>query len=232
MKRSLLFLVCILIVGVVSATAQTYPITDFDGYASGTAVLFNAPGFSGSTSSNVKTGTDHAWTTGADSNSTTESLEVAWDWADGVSSPTAWVRLTTYNAANVPNPVIEYDKALTFWIKIVEGDVSIELLSRDNGAAGAIGTDGGGSGAIERITPPGGAIYLDSAVNSNWQQVVIDIPLCSISAFTGNGALDNASGTIEALRINKGDSSAVSFFIDDVQMEPSSIAGVKDWKLF
>lgn len=88
---------------------------DFEGYADGAEVVFQEPTFSGSTSSHVMSGA----TAGVDNYvaSRTASDGIAFQFVDGTT--TRWVRLTTFNATNVPNPLIRFDQGsvLTFWMR-------------------------------------------------------------------------------------------------------------------
>lgn len=81
-------------------------IADFDGYALGSAVMFQPPAFSGSTSGNVDGATDSAQVTDEMALSGSQSYRVEFDFVD--DADTRWVRLTTFNAANLPNPAVRF----------------------------------------------------------------------------------------------------------------------------
>lgn len=206
-------------------------IQDFETAPLGAGTLFRPASFSGSTSANIAT-TPASVTevVNTDAYASTQSLHATFDWANP-TDPARWCRFTTYNMTTTPNPIIEYDKAVSMWIKVVQGSFTLELLSRDNNAVGPIGANGGATGEIERITPAT-PVELDSAVNNGWQKIYLTIPGATISGFTGNGVLDNPRGTLDALRIQgTGTTASVEFYIDDVQQEPAPSA-VEDWLLF
>ncbi|MDA0932659.1 MAG: hypothetical protein O3C51_04300 [Planctomycetota bacterium] len=87
----------------------------FSGYNEGDEVMFQEPGFSGSTSSNVVAG----GTAGVDnfSASRSASYRVDLQFVDG--APTRWCRLTTFNARNQPNSFVKFDQGstVTFWMR-------------------------------------------------------------------------------------------------------------------
>ncbi len=95
----------------------------FEGYGSGTEVMFQEPNFSGSTSANILTGS----TGGVDNMvaSRTASDRFSFQFIDGTA--TRWVRLTTFNSLNQRNPQIRFDNGstLTFWMR---GGVAQENL--------------------------------------------------------------------------------------------------------
>jgi hypothetical protein len=128
-------------------------IQDFETAPLGPGTLFRDAAFSGSTSANIAAAPVPATeVVNTDAYASTQSLHATFDWANP-TDPARWCRFTTSNMTTTPNPIIEYDKDVTMWIKVVQGSFTLELLSRDNNAVGAIGADGGATGEIERITP-------------------------------------------------------------------------------
>jgi len=214
-----------------SASAQYFLIEDFEAYdpaavGNGT-VMFRQPSFSGSTSGQMDV-TDPAnniskVVSGVASGGN-NSLQVVFKWQDTGN----WLRLTTFGATFRPNPAISYSLALKFDVLYTAGDdIAIALLTRDNGTAVPIGGNGGTTGAIEVIgatgfsstTGPEGALVLSAS--PNWQTVVINIPAASVVAFTGNGVLDNPSGTLEALGIKRlGGVGPYELYFDNFAMVP------------
>ncbi|BCW99683.1 MAG: hypothetical protein KatS3mg024_2510 [Armatimonadota bacterium] len=221
----------LLVASSLSASAQYFLIEDFEAYDPGSvsngAVMFRQPSYSGSTSAQMDT-TDPAnnvsKVVSGVAASGNNSLQVVFKWQDTGN----WLRLTTFNTTNRPNPAISYSLALKFDVLYTAGDdIAIALLSRDNGTSAAIGQNGGGSGPIEVIgatsfstsTGPDGAFVLSAS--PNWQTVVIDIPTASVAAFTGNGVLDNATGTLEALAIKRlGGVGPYELYFDNFAMVP------------
>ncbi len=93
----------------------------FEGYAAGDEVIFQEPSFSGSTASNLVAGS----TAGVSSSmplTGANSYEANFQFVD--SDPTRWVRYTTFNTPNVPNPAIHFNETaftptISFWAKAV-----------------------------------------------------------------------------------------------------------------
>ncbi len=85
-------------------------ITGFEGYGNGTEVMFNAPKHSGSTFANL-TGPNSALTTDIVAYAGSSSLEVNFQFVD--NDPARWVRFYTFNAPNLPNPVIDFSPGNT-----------------------------------------------------------------------------------------------------------------------
>jgi hypothetical protein len=88
----------------------------FEGFADGTEVMFQEPSFSGSTMANVLAGS----TSGVDSSmflNGAASYRVDFQFVD--NDPTRWVRLTSFNTLNVPNPIVRFDQSsvVSFWMK-------------------------------------------------------------------------------------------------------------------
>lgn len=90
-------------------------VEDFEGYVAGTEVVFQEPGFSGSTAANILPG----GTSGIDNMvaSRTPSQRIEFQFVDNTA--TRWVRLTTFNSTNKPNPLIRFDQSsvVSFWMR-------------------------------------------------------------------------------------------------------------------
>ena len=112
-------------------------VSNFESFPDGTEVTFQEPGFSGSTSTNILPGST-SLTSSAFASEGTKSDEINFQFVDATN--TRWVRLTTFNTPNLPNPVIEFanGNTLTFQIRgeIVPEPASIGLLGV--GAASAL----------------------------------------------------------------------------------------------
>lgn len=107
----------------VTNTVAAGPVVEnFDSAALGDEVMFQEPDFSGSTAGNIVAGGTSA-VTDAMSFSGSQSLEVAAQFID--STPTRWIRLTTFNSDIVPNPAVTFVEqgvpapTISFWAKAV-----------------------------------------------------------------------------------------------------------------
>ena len=76
----------------------------FEGFAVGNEVMFQEPGFSGSTSGNINVATDSAAVSGSMVHSGQQSYEVNFQFVDNTN--TRWVRLTSFGATNLPNVAV------------------------------------------------------------------------------------------------------------------------------
>ncbi len=80
-------------------------VEDFEGYGAGTSVMFRQAGFSGSTGTNLMTGstaTVDDMFVGSD-----DVLRHDFQFVDTMTN--RWARITTFNTANRPNPVVRFD---------------------------------------------------------------------------------------------------------------------------
>ncbi len=93
------------IVNTTDAGAST--VADFESTADGAEDVFQEPSFSGSTGGNVLTGSDSSGVTSAIANSGSKSFRCDWEYTD--TTDTRWVRLTTFQTPNTPNPLIRFD---------------------------------------------------------------------------------------------------------------------------
>ncbi|MDT7961468.1 MAG: hypothetical protein RQ971_06350, partial [Armatimonadota bacterium] len=231
------------IMGMSGAFAQCL-ITDFEGYALGAngVVLFRQPSFSGSTNSFVvgdpcdfaggvyncsEISNDYAF-------SGTQSLRVAWQFrlnpATGQPFPNAWLRLTTFNTPNIPNPAITFAHRVRVRLYVPSGtpDFYLTLGVRETGTAAACAGNGGTSGGIEWIgatSAQGNNAPVGKLVNQKdqWVTVKFDASCDPIRAFAGataNGQLDTERGTLEHLAFTPTDPANLGpyiVYIDDVE---------------
>ena len=90
-------------------------ITDFESFNAGDSALLRQPSFSGTTSGNLRLpAPNEAVVDDTVSESGSKSLRVWFQFLDG--APARWVRLTTYQAANVPNPQVDLTKPISMRI--------------------------------------------------------------------------------------------------------------------
>lgn len=101
----------------------------FEGYANGAEVMFQEPGFSGSTAGNVDITTDAAGVDNTTAHSGSASYKFDFRYTN--LAATSWVRLTSNNTTNLPNPVVRFDQnsQISFWAKAVPEPASMTALA-------------------------------------------------------------------------------------------------------
>jgi hypothetical protein len=177
--------------------ANSQLLTDFENFAIGANVLFQKPSYSGSTSNFLNTSPNFAYVSNAfpSGHPSLNVMAAAWDFKTGASNP--WLRLTSNNATNLPNPTIGTNQALQFDI-YADRDLYVALGFRETSTTAAIGTDGGTSGAIEWLggstdnltNPPKGRLVH----SGQWVTLIFFLPYEPVRTFTGNGALETTTG--------------------------------------
>jgi len=228
------------IMGMSGAFAQCL-ITDFEGYTLGAngAVLFRQPSFSGSTSSfvvggacNIPNGVFNcALISDEQAFSGTQSLKVAWQFrlnpATGQPFPNAWLRLTTFNTPNIPNPAITFDHRVRVRLYVPSDtpDFYLTLGVRETGTDAACAGNGGTSGGIEWVgatSAQGNNAPVGKLVNQKdqWVTIRFDLSRDPIRPFTGNGVINGDRGVLEHLALTPTDSANLGpyiVYIDDVE---------------
>jgi hypothetical protein len=236
------------LVGMSGAFAQCL-ITDFEGYTLGAngVVLFRQPSFSGSTSGFVigapcdfaggvyncsQISNDYAF-------SGTQSLRVAWQFrtdANGNPFPNAWLRLTTFNTPNIPNPAITFAHRVRVRLYVPSDtpDFYLTLGVRETGTTeacagnGGVNNPNGVAGGIEWVgatSAQGNNAPVGKLVNQKdqWVTVKFDASCDPIRAFAGataNGQFDTERGTLEQLAFTPTDPANLGpyiVYIDDVE---------------
>jgi len=184
----------------VSATApcDKFDLADFDAYAAGQSVLFNLPRFSGSTSNDLALSPNVAEVDAAAAPfSPPNAMRVEWQYVD--TDPQRWMRLTTFNGAQIPNPTIPLDRPLRVRLRLDGGALLVSLGIRETGASAELGEDGGTGGTIEWVgadsdvngAPQGKLLEGAAGV---WQTLIFDPLSDPIHGFTGDGNLVTATG--------------------------------------
>lgn len=224
----------------VPGPSTQYLVENFEGRSLGSEVMLKGPEYSGSRL-NVLVGSGVSGVVNTETNITldplvgspgTQSYHYAWKWGGGA---TGLVRATTFNAAGRPNPILHFDKGLSVYAKITQGEVDMSYLVRETGVSGTIGDNGGSTGNIEECT---NRIRLVASAEPQWQYVHWDLPNESYASFSsGNGTLNGTHGTLEALIFRRVTGSAltdIELFIDDIyQGGPQLVTSkVADWTLF
>jgi len=223
-----------LLLGLLSASvaAQTFPITDFEAFpapSSNGSVMFRQPSFSGSTGSFIDGSVNTTQVVTDRAYSGTKSLRVNWQFV--ADRPAAWLRLTTFNTANLPNPALDFAHALRFKIYVASGtpDVYVTLGVRETNTTVPIGGNGGISGGIEWIgatsLDPGNVRPIGKLITAKdrWVEVVFNIPVEPVLPFAGgtaNGVLDVPRGTLENISftpVEAGAQGPYLIYLDDFE---------------
>lgn len=213
-------------------TAEDDLITDFEQYVDGEYVVFRKPYDSG-LSLNLMSTPNVSEVTSEQAFSGTKSLKVSWEFAD--AAPYRWLRLTTYDTTHIPNPTIDYSRALRLRMLVPYGSFYLSLGTRETGTDACIGDDGGGyavpafpiemigatSGDVNGQFAPRGQLILASP---EWQTIVFRIPCEPVVPYTGDGLLYTPTnkGTIEnlAFLLNPNDPNPTgpfTIYIDDIE---------------
>lgn len=238
MKRWYLLLVASTVVWSAAAVAQPTILTDFEGFppdSANGAVLFRWPTFSGSTSGFLESSPNLSQISNEQAKSGVQSLKVSFQFKPAQTNP--WLRLTTFNVANLPNPIISATLPLSLWIYVPAGtpDFLLTLGVRESNPTGNIGENGGTSGAIEFIgaaTKSGNApAGKPVTAKDQWVNVVFDPVNDPKVGFTGNGILETTTGKVvlECLAVTPVNNNAVgpyTFYLDDLAVvpEPASLS--------
>ncbi|MBN1900475.1 hypothetical protein JW926_04020, partial [Candidatus Sumerlaeota bacterium] len=179
--------------------AQHYVVSDFEGYSPGDEVIFQEPGYSGSTTG-IDAATDIVGVSNSQANNIldpsvgtigVQSYRIYWKW---LSPGTGFARCTTYNVAHQMNPIIDFTKGLSIYVKVTQGEIDMSYWVRETGVSGVIGSSDGASGAIERCTR-----FVRLSASPEWQYVYFDVPNEPYLGLTGNSVLDGQWGTLESL---------------------------------
>ncbi len=240
MMRRALLLIGALLAG--SATAQCL-LTDFEGYTVGSngIVMFRQPSFSGSTAGFLAyTGScslgPNCSIISDEQNHTangSQSLKVVWQFTGTASN--AWLRLTTFNTLNLPNPTIDFSHKLVVWVYVPSGtpDFYLTLGVRETGSTAGCGGNGGTSGGIEWVGATSGYPPVGKLIDQKdqWVRVEFDIPNEPLVAFAGstaNGILDTTTGTLEHLAFTPVDpflTDIYTVYLDDIETIAAGIPG-------
>lgn len=183
-----------------SAMPLDTPLMNFETYPAGIEVMFQEPRFSGSTSAFLSNAPNTALTTATPpaGNGSTRALLVNWAFTNTAVNP--WLRLTTANSSNLPNPVIDLTRRLRFRIWSDRAlRVGLGIRETSTPAGTPIGSDGGQTGGIEWVgitNSVSGQPQPTRLVSpSNWTTLEFNLPAEPVLNFSGgNGVLSTASG--------------------------------------
>ena len=158
---------------------------DFQGYQQGDEVIFQEPTYSGSTASNIVAGA----TSGVDNLVASRSASCRCDFQFVDGTATRWLRLTTFNAKNQPNPLIRFDdnSVVEFWARA--GDCQEDLGFQGPGGAFAelcgTGMNGGETSVYDAAGAPANAIGAFALSVANQP----DIAIFGGTLVSGNGLI-------------------------------------------
>lgn len=191
----------------IAPAASPALITDFEGYADGTQVMFRQPSYSGSTSGHLAASPNTSQVVTEPAFGGTKVCRVDWAFVD--SDPQRWLRLTTSNAANVGNPAVDLTRPIRFRYRLTTpGSLRMCVGIRETGTDVPIGADGGTSGTMEWLgassvqnDAPQGVLVSDAG--GQWQEITFDPVVDPVQAFTGDGVLSAANnmGVLEHLAL-------------------------------
>ncbi|MDM8007052.1 MAG: fibronectin type III domain-containing protein [Phycisphaerae bacterium] len=200
-------------------------ITGFEGFADGTHVMFQDPRYSGSTLGHLATTPNSAVVTSEISAyGGVRTSRVDWAWLD--ASPTRWLRLTTHNVANVPNPTIDLRRPVRVRLRLDSGSFRLSLGVRETGVDVPIGENGGTGGTIEwvgatSVVPGGGPVgTLVTASPGVWQTITFAPYVGYIQPMTGDGNLSAAydKGVIDHLAFTITDTvGPITVYLDNIE---------------
>jgi hypothetical protein len=190
--------------------AVTNYVTDFESYPSGTSLMFQAPNYSGSTSAFVDAAAAHTAATtsvfpAGNPAAGSRVMKATWSFVGTAVNP--WLRLTTFNAPALANPVIDLDERLQFDIFSDKAlNLAVGCRETGNPPGTSIGSNGGTSGGIEWIGVTGSVsgtpITTRSIASNTWTTVSFDLRNEPVRNFaSGDGVLAHGLGTIEHLAL-------------------------------
>ncbi len=206
----------------------TRMVADFEGFADGaTGVLFRNPRYSGSTLEHLASTPDVGQVTSeVSAYDGSKSFKVQWSFVD--ADPRRWLRLTTSDVAQSPNPTIWLDQRLRVRLRFeapAGASLRVALGVRETNTYAPIGTDGGTAGTIEWVGAdsvvsgaPQGVVL--SAQPGVWQRIVFRPKTMPVTAMTGDGVLTGryGKGVLEHLAFaSTGSTGPFTVYIDSVE---------------
>ncbi len=188
-----------------SATDQSlgrvFVISSFEDFDDGTddgSVMFNTPRFTLTTSDYLDSSPNQSTVTqyfpiGLGFHR--RALLVNWSFKTGSVNP--WVRLSTQNTTNIPNPTVGFNQVLRFDM-FTEDAIKVGLGIRETDTTADFTTDGGTNGPIEFVGVTGlngtTPIPSHSPGTRSWQNLRFNIPVEPVTSFSGNGVLESTTG--------------------------------------
>ncbi|MDB6026556.1 MAG: hypothetical protein JWM68_2779, partial [Verrucomicrobiales bacterium] len=205
-------------------TVDTANVTGYQGFTPPTVdgtVMFRSPPHSATTTSFIDTSATYyskVVDTQPAGSGSTKAMKVQWSFKSGQTNP--WLRLTTANAQNIPNPVIDLSHSLRFKIYSTKA-IKLGLGVRETTNNPAIGEDGGQTGDTEWVgvtNSIGGSPKPTKAIAANtWTTVTMNCQKSSAWPFSGgDGVVKLGRGVLEHLAIvPDGTGGAFTVYLDD-----------------
>jgi PKD repeat protein len=180
-------------------------ITGFEPFAVGSAAMFRQPRLSGTTQQHLAIAPNVAAVSqdvnGYDG---VRTCKVQWAFVD--TTPQRWLRLTTNNTANLPNPAIDLHRSVRVRLRLDSGSLRVCLGVRETGVDVPVSADGGTAGNIEWIgaTSVASGAPQGALVNGQlgvWQTLTFYPAAGNVQTLTGDGVLytGNGKGVFEHL---------------------------------
>jgi hypothetical protein len=89
-------------------------ITGFESFPTAAEEMFQEPLFSGSTNGNLELFPHGSGVSDLAAHTGLQSFQIRFQFID--NDPTRWVRLTTFNTPNRPNPAVDFTQPISFWL--------------------------------------------------------------------------------------------------------------------
>ncbi|MEO5804588.1 MAG: putative Ig domain-containing protein [Verrucomicrobiota bacterium] len=178
---------------------STQSITDFEVFTNGTpngTVLFRDPRNSASTLQFLNTTPNLSSVTNAFPLPHLGARVLASAWSFNATA-NSWLRLTTFNTTNFPNPTIDIRQSLRFDI-YSDKSLRVGLGVRETNTFASIGANGGTNGLVEFVGVSSKNVSTpipDRLISpSNWTTLIFNLPTEPVSSLTGNGFLESTTG--------------------------------------
>jgi hypothetical protein len=242
MKHAKTLLAGVIISSVLAQGGLAQIIADFESYTTPTAngtAMFRAPSFSGSTGTKLDP---------SPNSSTVEStgiplgnplvgnnaLLVSFSFNDTNPVP-LWVRLTTFNTQDQPNPTIGLSTGMGLQFDIhSDTPLFVTALVRETETGAAFGANGGSANGIEFVGGNPTTTTGKAVAANTWTTLLFDFSTDPVAAFAGataNGILEpgvDGKGVLEALglAVASGTTGDINIWLDNFQVvpEPSTVA--------
>lgn len=203
----------------------TTTVSGFQGFSAPSAdgtVMIRAPRHSATTSSYLDTPTNYTKVVDnqPSGNGSTKALKGQWSFKTGGNQ---WVRLTTVNAQNLPNPVIDLSHSVKFKIHSSKA-IKVAIGVRETTNNPAIGGDGGTTGDIEwvgvtNVVGNNTPVPNRSIAANTWTTLTFNCQKNPSWPFTGDGKVSTGRGVLEHLAVvADGGSGSFTIYVDDVDV--------------